>query len=54
MKRNNNNYENIICPYCGNEFNFESISKNEWGVDSNYLLLRCPICSEFLKIEMND
>ena len=37
----NNEIENtnIRCPYCEKIFDFESLSKNDWGVESKYLLI---------------
>ena len=44
----------IKCPYCGEVFDFESLSKNDWGIESKYLLIGCPICTKLFKILMNN
>ena len=41
---------NLRCPYCGETFDFESLSKNDWGVESEYLLIQCQMCGKVFKI----
>ena len=52
----NNKIENtnIKCPQCGETFDFESLSKNDWSVESKYLLIRCPLCTKLFKILVNN
>ena len=52
VQMDNNEIENtnIKCPYCEEIFDFESLNKNEWSVESKYLLIRCPKCLEIFKI----
>ena len=52
LKENNNKIErtNIKYLHCGATFDFESLSKNDWGVESKYLLIRCQMCGKLLKI----
>ena len=40
----------LKCPLCGKIFNFKSLSKNEWIVELDYLLVRCPLCTECFKV----
>ena len=44
------------CPFCEHEFDFFSIAgnKNMWNVLKNNLLVQCPECAEWSKIDMSD
>ena len=54
VQMDNNENANIKCPYCGKVFDFESLSKNEWGVEQGYLLIRCQFCAKPFRIFMDD
>lgn len=43
---------NIRCPHCREVFDFDTVDKNNWGVESKYILIRCPLCSKIFKILM--
>ena len=47
MKNNDADKKRIIeCPNCKIKFDLESLNKNEWGVESDYLIVRCPHCGD--------
>lgn len=43
----------LICPHCEESFDLESLSKNEWGVESDYIIVQCPYCGGVSKILAN-
>lgn len=46
----------LDCPYCKRKFDFMSIegNKNMWNVHENYMLVQCPLCAEWSKIDMEE
>ena len=46
----------LDCPYCKLKFDFMSIegNKNMWNVHENYMLVQCPLCAEWSKIDMEE
>ena len=55
MKKNDDIIEAIIlrCSDCENLFDLNTLSKNEWSMQTNYLKIRCPFCGGIFKILMN-
>ena len=41
---------NIRCPHCESTFDFNTVDKNNWGVEEDYIIIRCPLCSKIFKI----
>ena len=42
----------IKCPHCEGTFDFDSLSKNDWSIELEYILIRCQMCGKIFKIKM--
>ncbi len=44
----------IRCPYCKKEFDFTSLSKNEWCAEDGHIIVTCPYCGKIIKIKIEE
>ena len=46
----NNKKDNLKCPYCEETVDFDSLSKNDWGIEEDCVIVRCTFCGKVFKI----